>query len=181
LKSIAFLLVFFAFVLTIMNPAVAGVIEGCPRSVDEGPADFIARMELEGGSTYSSDRQMLIWTDEISRLKEHIEKKAIYDKKFSASELKACVALLAKYEKAVREGRLSEGRTNTGTSRTAQNPPPNRECSHLYIGKAVSWTAVGCAFDCQRSGKVTGIGRDEASVRVDRSGNVIEGACSAFK
>ena len=61
--------------------------------------------------------------------------------------------------------------------------PSNTICSHLYIGKAVSYKGCGALWCTTVEGVITGIGDGVATMRVTGSeynGDVIEKSCSKF-
>ena len=61
--------------------------------------------------------------------------------------------------------------------------PSNTTCSHLYIGKAVSYKGCGALWCTTVEGVITGIGDGVATMRVTGSeynGDVIEKQCSKF-
>lgn len=61
--------------------------------------------------------------------------------------------------------------------------PSNTTCSHLYIGKAVSYKGCGALWCTTVEGVITGIGDGVATMRVTGSeynGDVIEKSCSKF-
>ncbi len=68
--------------------------------------------------------------------------------------------------------------TSTNSSRSS-----NMVCSHLYIGKAVSYKGCGALWCTTVEGVITGIGNGVATMKVTGSeynGDVIEKSCSKF-
>ena len=106
-----------------------------------------------------------------------------YDRQGSSSDAKRLYeTLIEKYPNHPLAIKANDQLQSKSTSMSSSRPS-NTTCSHLYIGKAVSYKGCGALWCTTVEGVITGIGDGVATMRVTGSeynGDVIEKPCSKF-